>query len=211
MLGMSGAIWVMRTLIVISIVHTEQDMGSLLEQTRLAYVSKYGQEKWAEHLKSISDFWLGIRQIIKSLDPHYASVRLYQDGLPICGKEEQIVQDVAAQGSKNYQLLVELMALGSRLMGTEDPQLLLREYRFHQDALGDGASELEAQRLEQSRQLLLERDRFIADRINATLLADEVGLLFLGLAHSVEKLLDADILVRQLLPSLQETRGQTAA
>ena len=43
MLGMSGAIWVMRTLIVISIVHTEQDMGSLLEQTRLAYVSKYGQ------------------------------------------------------------------------------------------------------------------------------------------------------------------------
>ncbi|MEI7537254.1 MAG: hypothetical protein WCJ76_08575, partial [Comamonadaceae bacterium] len=147
-------------------------------------------------------------QIIKSLDPHYASVRLYQDGLPICGKEEQIVQDVAAQGSKNYQLLVELMALGSRLMGTEDPQLLLREYRFHQDALGDGDSAYQAQRVEQSRQLLLERDRFIADRINATLLVGEVGLLFLGLAHSIEKLMDADILVRQLLPSLREQQAK---
>ena len=201
----------MRTLIVIPIVHTEQDMGSLLEQTRLAYVSKYGQEKWAEHLKSISDFWLGISQIIKSLDPHYASVRLYQDGLPICGKEEQIVRDVAAQGSKNYQLLVELMTLGSRLMGTEDPQLLLREYRFHQDALRGGDSEQQAQRVEQSRQLLLERDRFIADRINATLLADEVGLLFLGLAHSIEKLMNADILVRQLLPSLRQNRVQATS
>ena len=201
----------MRTLIVIPIVHTEQDMGSLLEQTRLAYVSKYGQEKWAEHLKSISDFWLGIGQIIKSLDPHYASVRLYQDGLPICGKEEQIVRDVAAQGSKNYQLLVELMTLGSRLMGTEDPQLLLREYRFHQDALRGGDSEQQAQRVEQSRQLLLERDRFIADRINATLLADEVGLLFLGLAHSIEKLMNADILVRQLLPSLRQNRVQATS
>lgn len=198
----------MRTLIVIPIVHTEQDMGSLLVQTRQTYVAKYGPEKWAEHLKSIADFWLGIAQIIKSLDPHYASVRLYQDGLPICGKEEQIVQDVAAQGSKNYQLLVELMALGSRLMGTEDPQLLLREYRFHQDALGEGDSAHQAQRVEQSRQLLLERDRFIADRINATLLVGEVGLLFLGLAHSIEKLMDADILVRQLLPSLREQQAK---
>lgn len=201
----------MRTLIVIPIVHTEQDMGSLLEQARLAYVGKFGEEKWAAHLKSIADFWLGIAQIINSLDPHYASVRLYQDGLPICGKEDEIVRDVAAQGSKNYQLLVELMALGSRLMGTEDPQLLLREYRFHQDALSDRASEHEAQRVEQSRQLLVERDRFIADRINATLLADEVGLLFLGLAHSVEKLLDADILVRQLLPSLRDRQVLTAS
>ena len=201
----------MRTLIVIPIVHTEQDMGSLHGQTKLDYVKKFGQAKWIRHLQSIDDVWTGIRKIIQALHLPYASVRLYQDGLPICGKEEQIVQDVAAQGSKNYQLLVEFIGLGSRLMGTEDPQLLLQEYRFHQEAGRDADAEHSAQRVRQSRQLLIERDRFIANRINATLLADEVGLLFLGLAHSVESLLDADILVRQLLPSLREKQVLSAS
>lgn len=39
----------MRTLIVIPIIHTEQDMGSLLEQVKQEYVTRYGHEKWAEH------------------------------------------------------------------------------------------------------------------------------------------------------------------
>lgn len=199
----------MRTIIVIPIIHTEQDMGSLLEQTRQVYVNRYGQDKWIEHLKSIDEVWLGIHQMIKSLELPYSTVRLYQDGLPLCGKEADIVKDVAAQGSKNYQLLLELMALSAHLMGTEDPRLLLQEYQFHQGTLRDANPEHEQQREEQSRRLLLERDRFIANRINATLLAGEIGLLFLGLAHSVETLLDADILVRQLLPSLREKQGKT--
>ena len=58
----------MRTLVVIPIVHTEQDMGSLLEQTKQAYVSRFGHDKWIEHLKSIDDVWLGIHQMIKSLE-----------------------------------------------------------------------------------------------------------------------------------------------
>ena len=120
----------MRTLIVIPIIHTEQDMGSLLEQTKVAYVTRYGHEKWTEHLKSIDELWIGIRQMIAALDLPCASVRLYQDGLPHCGKEADIVNDVAAQGSQNHQLLVELMAQGAQLMGTEDPSLLLQEYQF---------------------------------------------------------------------------------
>lgn len=199
----------MRTLVVIPIVHTEQDMGSLLEQTKQAYISRFGHDKWVEHLKSIDDVWLGIHQMIKSLELPYAGVRLYQDGLPVCGKEEDIVKDVAAQGSKNHHLLLELMAQGAQLMGTEDPGLLLQEYQFHQAAAGHTDSEQQRQREEQSRKLLWKRDRFIASRVNATLRAGEIGLLFLGLAHSVEVLLDADILVRQLLPSLRNKRGKT--
>ena len=199
----------MRTLIVIPIIHTEQDMGSLLEQIKQEYVTRYGHEKWTEHLKSIDEVWSGIRQMIAALELPYANVRLYQDGLPQCNKEAEIVKDVAARGSKNHQLLVELMEQGAQLVGTEDPQLLLQEYQFLQGALGSKPDlDQQNERIEQSRKLLSERDRFIAGRINATLSAGEIGLLFLGLAHSVEPLLDADILVRHLLPSLRERQAK---
>ena len=198
----------MRTLIVIPIIHTEQDMGSLLERIKQDYVTRYGHEKWTEHLKSIDEVWSGIRRMIAALELPYASVRLYQDGLPLCGKEADIVKDVAARGGRNHQLLVELMEQGARLMGTEDPDLLLQEYQFHQDALGGGEQGHESQREDQSRKLLSKRDRFMAGRVNATLSAGEIGLLFVGMAHSVEPLLDADILVRHLLPSLRERQAK---
>lgn len=192
----------MRILIVIPIIHTVQDMGSLLEQTRDAYVARYGQEKWDEHLNSIDQIWFGIRQMLAALELPCASVRLYQDGLPLCGKEEEIVREVAARGSQNHQLLLELMAQGAILMGTEEPDLLLQEYRLHQDAANDEKPGCENSA--QSQALLAARDRFIAGRVNTTLIAGEVGLLFLGMAHTVEKLLDRNILVRHLLPSLRK-------
>ena len=201
----------MRTLIVIPIIHTEQDMGSLLERVKQEYVARYGHDKWTEHLQSIDEVWSGIRQMIAALELPYASVRLYQDGLPQCGKEADIVKEVAAGGSKNHQILVELMEQGARLMGTEDPQLLIEEYQFLQVALegGEQAADRHNQQEDQSRRLLAERDRVIAARINATLSSGEIGLLFLGMAHSVEPLLDANILVRHLLPSLRERQLKT--
>jgi hypothetical protein len=145
--------------------------------------------------------------MIEALDLPYPTVRLYQDGLPDCGREAVIVKEVAAQGSKNHQLLLELMERGATLMGTEDPELLLQEYQLLQGAFGPGTSpEMDRARLlqeERSRSLLVERDRYIAKRINSTLLSGEIGLLFFGLAHSVDRLLDADILVRNLLPALR--------
>lgn len=196
----------MRTLIVIPIIHTEQDMGSLLEQVKQEYVQRYGPAKWDEHLKTVHEVWTGIRRMIEALELPYASVRLYQDGLPDCGREEDIVKEVAAQGSKNHQLLLALMEKGARLMGTEDSHLLVQEYHLLRGALGAATPDKERGAVppdDQSRRLLAERDRAIAKRINATLGAGEIGLLFLGLAHSVEPLLDADILVRNLLPALR--------
>jgi hypothetical protein len=96
-------------------------------RARDAYILQHGAAHWAAHQQAITDFWREIAHVIRHLEPHYAQVRLYQDGLPVCGNELQIVQDVAAQGSKNYQLLQELITAGARLMGTEDPELLLQE------------------------------------------------------------------------------------
>jgi hypothetical protein len=46
-----------------------------------------------------------------------------------------------------------------------------------------------------SDRLLKERDRHIAQRINTTLGAGETGILFLGMLHNLEGLLDQDIRV----------------
>jgi hypothetical protein len=178
----------MRTLIVIPIIHTEKDTASL----------------FGEQFRSADEGWNEIRRMIAELRLDYASVRLYQDALPLCEKERDIVKEIAARGSMNHQFLVDLMEQGARLVGTEDPKLLLQEYQFLQDALGGGKQGPEPQREHEIRKLLSGRDRFIAGRINTTLLAVETGLLFLGLGHSVEPFLDADILARRLLPSLRD-------
>jgi hypothetical protein len=200
----------MRTIILIPIIHTEHDMGSLLEPTKQAYINRYGHQRWVEHLESIDEVWTGIRQMITVLELPYSTVRLYQDGLPICAKEADIVTDVAAQGSKNHQLLLDLMSKGCRLMGTEDPRLLLQEYQLHQAALHDTLPDADSRYKTQSNKLLKDRDNFIAERINSTLLTGEIGLLFLGLAHAVETALNPNILVRHLLPSLRERLGTIA-
>lgn len=200
----------MRLLIKIPIVHAAQDMGSLRARIRQEYIGRYGHEKWLEHLKSIDEIWDGIRQTIASLKLPCAAVRLYQDGLPVCGKETEIVRDVAEQGSKNHLLLLELMAQGAQLMGTEDPALLLKEYQLHQPGPSDTQTNDDPTRQEQGRKLLMERDHYIAQRIHQTLLTNEIGLLFLGLAHSVEPLLHSDILVKNLRPSLSAQSGPPA-
>lgn len=192
----------MRTLILIPIIHTEHDMGSLSAQIKQAYVERHGLTKWDEHLRSIDAIWNEIRRLIELLDPPYQHVRLYQDGLPECGREVEIVSEVAQQGSKNHRLLLDLIQKGATVMGTEDPKLLLQEYRIHQEALQPSLSEPTKLGLEQqSAYILAERDRHIAARISQTLLPGEIGFLFLGLSHSAHVFLDRDIIFRSLFPT----------
>ncbi len=65
-------------------------------------------------------------------------------------------------------------------------------------ALGDLLEELKRE----GETLLHERDVFIAERIDATLREGETGILFLGLLHRVDELLDGKLEVRQLIHSL---------
>ena len=107
------------------------------------------------------------------------------------------MRDLAAAGSRNHQLLCELMARGCQLTGTESPALLLEEYHLARASLqrepragvvgADTASSL------------LERaDRFIADQIDRTLEPGWTGLLFLGMLHAVDRFLPADVQLTRL-------------
>ncbi len=197
----------MRLLLLIPIVHAEADLGSLSGTVKQDYLQQHGVAKWEQHQTAIHGVWAAIDQlvhrVVDAMALPYANVRLYQDGLAESGREAEMVQAVADQGSRNYQLLLELMRKGAQLMGTESPELLVREYELLRPTqLGPtGTGPPDAAR-EVARQLLAARDRYIAQRINATLGTGEVGLLFLGLAHAVEPFLARDIQVKNLLPSL---------
>jgi hypothetical protein len=186
-----------RELIWVPILHTQADLGSASELLKSLGTERLGRREWERHIESISDMWRQFRIRIMELDLNYGKLRLYQDGLANCGRECEIVKDLAGAGSQNHQILMDLMERGATLTGTESPDLLLKEYNLAQEilqSLQPGGSDA-VSRAQRGRRaaLLKERDRYIARRIDETLRPDETGLVFLGLLHSLEDELPEDI------------------
>ena len=202
-----------RSLIHIPIIHTQEDMGALGQAVQEITIQKLGQEGWERNVILIKKIWDSIEQAIESWSLPYPKVRLYQDGLPICGREQEIVTELAKIGSRNHQLLLRLHGKGAAIMGTESADLLMKEYKLIKQVLQipnpEVAARLEARQKSASDALLKQRDQFIAERINSTLCSGETGLLFLGMLHSVAPFLAADIDVTRTshLPSQSENKS----
>ncbi len=196
----------MRHLIYVPIIHTEADLGSMAEFLKNEFKKKYPDKKYEEHIDAIKAMWDGIVERFDDLDVDWNIVKLYQDGLPVCGREEEIVSDLAQKGSLNHKLLVDLMSRGAGIQGTEDRELLLKEYDYLQ-RIFKTKSQIEKNKVIKEYQLagksLLEkRDRFIAQRIDQTLKMAETGILFMGMLHRVDKYLPESIVPRFLIHRL---------
>jgi hypothetical protein len=124
-----------RTLIYLPIVHTQADMGALKESVARANLEKVGRAGWSRKTAAIDQIWTAIEATIDALALSFDRVRLYQDGLPVCGREAEIVTELAQAGSRNHQLLLRLMAQGAVLMGTESGELLVQEYQSAKQSL----------------------------------------------------------------------------
>jgi len=202
-----------RVLIHIPIIHTQADMGALAGSVRRVTVQKLGRQAWKRHVEVIGRMWAEIRRTVEGWELPWEKVRLYQDGLPRCGREAEIVADLASAKSPNHQLLLSLMKRGATLMGTESPDLLLEEYRLVQQVLAakdpEEAARVEARHGARSRSLLAQRDQSIARRINETLRGGETGLLFLGMLHSLDSRLAKDIRVTRPMRRPPHPRSRT--
>ena len=188
-----------RTLIYIPIIHTETDMGTLGESIRRSTLQKFGRRGLKRKEDMIDNLWTEIERIIDTFDLSYEEVRLYQDGLPVCGREAEIVTELAKAGSRNHRLLLLLMKRGAMITGTESLELLMEEYELDKQILAvTGAREkarIEVSRKAMIDSLLKRRDRLISDRINSTLCAGKTGILFIGMLHSLRNTLDNDVYV----------------
>jgi hypothetical protein len=188
-----------RTLIYIPIVHTQADMGALSESIQRLKLKRLGRKGWERNVNLVDQLWGQIEQAIESLILPYERVRLYQDGLPVCGREVEIVTELAKAGSRNHRLLLRLRDKGATIMGTESSELLVEEYQLVKEVFASAkpvvASRGGARQKALRDSLLKRRDQYIARRINDTLLAGETGLIFLGMLHTVRPWLDTDIRV----------------
>ena len=183
-------------------------MGSMYGTLKDEYIRRFGTQKWEEHNRIIEDFWHGIRNKVFDLSLDYPNTRLYQDGLPVCGKEMDLVQELVKMGSRNHQILMELIQLGAKLEGTEDPKLLLEEYDYLKKASADLDKPKMKRRYQQSaKRILQKRDSYIAQRIDETLRGGETGLLFIGITHRVDKKLPKDIEIDYVIYRLPFKEG----
>lgn len=182
-----------RTLVYIPIIHTQADMGALSDQVRKESLKKLGRSGWKRKITLIDNFWTAIEKIIEELSLPLKRVRIYQDGLPVSGRESEIVAELAKSGSRNHSLLLRLINGGATITGTESLGLLLEEYDHVKKILGEKSTRTRGTAKSVSASILRRRDNFIANRINATLLPGEIGIIFLGMLHSLEPWLDKDI------------------
>lgn len=187
----------MRKLMVIPIVHTPEDLGDLAEEVKKQYISRYGRPYWHQRLRAVEELWQIIRQRVLALPVDFCKVRLYQDGLPTCSRELEIVEKLSYYGSRNHQLLLELVQRGALLTGTESPALLVQEReRLLKQSSAHGTPMGREYPLYD--ELIQRRDEYIGQRIDATLQEGETGLLFIGALHRVADHMSADIHVCEL-------------
>jgi hypothetical protein len=185
-----------RKLVYIPMIHTAADMGTLGASIRGRKVSALGRQGLAHTAAVVEKMWEKIEDVVARLPLDEETVRVYQDGLPVCGHEQEIVSEMAGAGSRNHRLLLELEARGATLMGTESPELLMEEYQLATAEFASRTAVRMEIRQQQARGALLEkRDRFVADLINKTLGSGEYGILFIGMLHAVAQYLDSNIRV----------------
>jgi len=191
----------MRTLIYVPVIHTSADLGSIAKEVAKRGITDLGQELWEKHRRTVEGFWNVVSNYFDSID--VKGTKIYQDGM-VAEDEvgKKIAEDTAKAGSKNYQLILELLDRGAVLVKTEDFKLVKKEY----DRL---LSITQAKSITQKiiafikyklvkTVLLNRRDTFIAKRIDQTLKNGEKAILFVGAFHNIKKRLPKDILIKEI-------------
>ena len=187
-----------RKLIYFPILHTSSDMGGLSNAVKSVYLSKVGRTAWKRKEDMVNRFWDRIEASISGLDVEPDKIRIYQDGLPdeLQGKEVEIVERLAAEGSRNHKLILGLINKGATLTGTESTELLMTEYHLTKKLLEPESPINKNERkqiIQQQDEILVKRDKYIAARIDETLCVGEVGIIFLGMLHNMRPFMSQDI------------------
>ena len=154
-------------------------------------------------LSPVEEMWEGIAAKIGGLKLPWNQTRIYQDGLPVCGNELEVVARLAENGNLNFMALVDLIKKKAKLEGTENLDLLIQEYDLLNKLLMKDSdkdrSDTMAEYQAKSRELLTLRDEFILKRITSTLQPGELPIVFMGVMHRLDKMLEKDFLVSYVI------------
>lgn len=195
-------------LIYVPVMHTSCETGLILGSINGHIPINYSGKFSSEYHRSIEKMWKGIDRKICKYISDYKRVHIYQDALPVCGTEAAITGRLAEMGSDNHKLLLKLIRKGATLEGTEEPDLLIKEYDllnslFRQLAEGetDKDETVNAYKV-QSARITKKRDKYIASRIRDTLKPGDLPLVFMGILHHLEKVLEKSFNIEYIIYSL---------
>ena len=186
----------MKKLIYVPIIHMSADLGSLAKDLNRRGIADLGEELWKEHIKTVEGFWDVVSHYFDSID--IAGMKIYQDGMVAGGEVGQkIVEEGAKSGSKNYELVSELLKRGAILVKTEDFKLVKKERDkllviIQAKSVAEKLIAFIKYKLVKNI-LLNKRDKFIARRIDETLNQDEKGIVFIGAYHNIKGRLPKDV------------------
>ena len=190
-----------RRLLYVPIIHTEADLGSVGEDIAKRGLKEFGETLWKRHQETVLGFWDAIAEYFDSTE--VSGFKIFQDGMPADGELGMtIVQEAVKTGSRNYQVISELIRKGALLVKTEDFNLVKEERDW---ILRITQAKSRAQKFDAAMKyklakggLLEKRDKFIAEQINDTLQEGENGILFIGAFHNVRKWIHKEIHVAEL-------------
>ena len=193
----------MRKLIYVPIIHSAADMGSLGKAMRRSEDSDSGMGRFEKHKQTIDGYWQSIETYFDHFDFENTTVKIYQDGMFLDGEMAlRIINDGISAGSKNSTIVSKLIQRGATLMQTEELKLVMDEYNAIQAMLKSKNPLRKFFYLLRYKLLkpvfLKRRDRYIAQRIDGSLVADETGILFIGAFHHIVQKLPKDITVIEL-------------
>jgi len=191
----------MKALIYVPIIHTSADLGSLAKDLNRRGIADLGEELWKEHIKTVEGFWDVVSHYFDSID--VSCMKIYQDGMVAGGEVGQkIVEEGAKSGSKNYELVSELLKRGAILVKTEDFKLVKKERDrliaiTQVKSLPEKLIAFMKYKVTKNR-LLNKRDEFIARRIEETLNQDGTGIIFIGAFHNIKERLPKDVRIMEI-------------
>lgn len=189
----------MRELLYVPIIHTDSDLGRIAPAIDERSAKMCGNRRWETHKRTVTLFWKQIEKYFSQLDA--ANLKIYQDGLMADDElGEKIIVEGAEKGSRNYQIVVDLMKRGAEIRKTEDIVLLKEEYErvlklAQSQSLWESTMAYIGYRFRKDR-LMEKRDQHIARTINETLKDGEKGVLFIGAYHDVSPYLAKDIVIK---------------
>jgi len=191
----------MRKIIYVPVIHMSADMGSIAKQVNKRGIKGFGEEFWEKHKETISGFWDSIVKYFA--DMKVGNFKIYQDGLVADGEVGQkIVEEGIRAGSKNYQIVGDLLKKGAVLVQTEDFPLVKKErdriVSISQSKTITGKLLAYMKYKLTKNELLKKRDKYIAKRIFETLDHGETGILFIGAYHNVIPKLSGEVHVTEV-------------
>jgi len=193
----------MRTLIYVPIIHSVADMGSMGDELKHKSVSVLGENVWQKHTDTVNGYWAAIQSYFENIDLYVPGIKIYQDGMFVDGEMAmKLINDGVKSGSKNSEIVSNLITRGAILVKTEDFKMVRDEYDGLQLIIKSKTNIKKLIQLLRYKILksifLRRRDRFIAATIDETLGPNETGILFIGAYHNVMKRLPKNITVIEL-------------